>query len=154
MFAQYLTWRWIFFVNIPLCALAAWMLIRKFHEPVRPRVRRQIDYLGSVSLTIGCTLLILGLLEGGQAWAWNSATSIAILAGGALLIAMFVAVQRRAAEPVLPLWVFTRRVLLASAVIALLVGAVLLGLTTYVPDVRADRAGHRVRWSPGSRWPP
>ena len=46
---------------------------------------------------------------------------------------MFIAVQRRAAEPVLPLWVFTRRVLLASAVIALLVGAVLLGLTTYVP---------------------
>ena len=133
VFAQYLTWRWIFFVNIPLCALAAWMLIRKFHEAVRPRVRRQIDYLGSASLTIGCTLLILGLLEGGQAWAWNSATSIAILAGGALLIAMFVAVQRRAADPVLPLWVFTRRVLLASAVIALLVGAVLLGLTTYVP---------------------
>src|SRR6478736_6753076 len=54
VFAQYLTWRWIFFVNIPLCALAAWMLIRKFHEAVRPRVRRQIDYLGSASLTIGC----------------------------------------------------------------------------------------------------
>ncbi len=133
VFAQYLTWRWIFFVNIPLCGLAAWMLIRKFREPARPRVRRQIDYLGSASLTIGCTLLILGLLEGGQAWAWNSRTSIAILSGGALLIALFVAVQRRAAEPVLPLWVFTRRVLLASAVIALLVGAVLLGLTTYVP---------------------
>ncbi len=133
LFAQYLTWRWIFFVNIPLCALAAWMLVRKFNEPLRPRVRRQIDYLGSASLTIGCTLLILGLLEGGQAWAWDSGISIAILAGGALLIALFVAVQRRAAEPVLPLWVFTRRVLLASAVIALLVGAVLLGLTTYVP---------------------
>ena len=133
LFAQYLTWRWIFFVNIPLCALAAWMLIRRFHEPVRPKVRRQIDYLGSASLTIGCTLLILGLLEGGQAWAWNSSASIAILAGGAVLIAMFVAVQRRAPEPVLPLWVFTRRVLLASALIALLVGAVLLGLTTYVP---------------------
>ena len=133
LFAQYLTWRWIFFVNIPLCALAAWMLIRRFHEPERPKVRRQIDYLGSASLTIGCTLLILGLLEGGQAWAWNSPVSVAILAGGAVLIALFVAVQRRAPEPVLPLWVFTRRVLLASAFIGLLVGAVLLGLTTYVP---------------------
>lgn len=133
LFSQYLTWRWIFFVNIPLCALAAWMLIRRFHEPVRERVKRKIDYLGSITLTAGCTLLILGLLEGGQQWAWNSPTSIAILASGGLLIGVFVAVQRRAAEPVLPLWVFTRRVLLASAVIALLVGAVLLGLTTYVP---------------------
>src|SRR5664280_699920 len=133
LFAQYLTWRWIFFVNIPLCALAAWMLIRRFHETVRPRVRRRIDYLGSITLTAGCTLIILGLLEGGQAWAWNSATSILVLASGAVLIAIFIAVQRRAADPVLPLWIFSRRVLLASAVVALLVGAVLLGLTTYVP---------------------
>jgi EmrB/QacA subfamily drug resistance transporter len=132
LFAQYLTWRWIFFVNIPLCGLAAWMLIRRFHESVT-RVRHRIDYLGSISLTAGCTLLILGLLEGGQAWAWNSGTSIAVLATGAALIAVFIVVQRRVPEPVLPLWVFTRRVLLAGAVIALLVGAVLLGLTTYVP---------------------
>jgi len=133
LFSQYLTWRWIFFVNIPLCALAAWMLIRRFHESAQPRARRRIDYLGSITLTSGCTLIILGLLEGGQAWAWNSGTSIAILGGGAALIAIFIAVQLRADEPVLPLWVFTRRVLLASAVVALLVGAVLLGLTTYVP---------------------
>jgi Na+/melibiose symporter-like transporter len=113
--------------------LAAWMLIRRFHEPVRPKVRRQIDYLGSATLTVGCSLIILGLLEGGQAWAWNSGTSIAILTIGVLLIGVFVAVQRKVAEPVLPLWIFTRRVLVASAVIALLVGAVLLGLTTYVP---------------------
>lgn len=133
LFAQYLTWRWIFFVNIPLCALAAWMLIRRFHEPVRAKVRRKIDYVGSITLTAGCTLLILGLLEGGQQWAWASPTSIAILASGAVLIAIFIAVQRKVPEPVLPLWVFTRRVLLSSAVIALLVGAVLFGLTTYVP---------------------
>jgi EmrB/QacA subfamily drug resistance transporter len=133
LFAQYLTWRWIFFVNIPLCALAAWMLIRRFHETVRPRVRRRIDYLGSVTLTVGCTLIILGLLEGGQAWAWYSSMSFLILASGAILIAIFIAVQRRVPDPVLPLWIFGRRVLLASAVVALLVGAVLLGLTTYVP---------------------
>ena len=133
LFAQYLTWRWIFFVNIPLCALAAWMLIRRFHETVRPRVRRRIDYLGSVTLTAGCTLIILGLLEGGQAWAWNSVTSVLVLSSGAMLIAIFIAVQRRATDPVLPLWIFNRRVLVASAVVALLVGAVLLGLTTYVP---------------------
>ena len=132
VFSQYLSWRWIFLVNIPLCGLAAWMLMRRFHESVT-RVHHRIDYLGSASLTIGCTLLILGLLEGGQAWAWNSAAGIGVLAVGLALIGLFVMVQRRAAEPVLPLWVFTRRVLLASAAVALLVGAVLFGFTTYIP---------------------
>src|SRR6478609_2861928 len=132
VFSQYLTWRWLFIINIPLCLLAGWMLSSRFHETVH-RVSHRIDYLGSVTLTSGATLLILGLLEGGQAWSWWSAPSVAVLGGGVLLIAVFLVVQRRAAEPVLPLWVFTRRVLTASAVVALLVGAVLLGMTTYVP---------------------
>ena len=132
VFSEWLTWRWLFIINIPLCLLAGWMLGRRFHERVQ-RVTHCIDYLGSVTLTAGAALLILGLLEGGQAWAWTSAPSLAVLGGGAVLIAIFLVVQRRAAEPVLPLWVFSRRVLVASAVIATLVGAVLLGLTTYVP---------------------
>ncbi len=132
VFSEWLTWRWLFIINIPLCLLAGWMLGRRFHERVQ-RVTHRIDYLGSVTLTAGAALLILGLLEGGQAWAWTSAPSLAVLGGGAVLIAIFLVVQRRAAEPVLPLWVFSRRVLVASAVIATLVGAVLLGLTTYVP---------------------
>ncbi len=132
VFSQWLTWRWLFIINIPLCLLAGWMLSRRFHETVH-KVSHRIDYLGSISLTGGATLLILGLLEGGQAWAWWSVPSVAVLGVGSLLIAVFLVAQRRAAEPVLPLWVFTRRVLTASAVIALLVGAVLLGMTTYVP---------------------
>lgn len=132
VFSEWLTWRWLFIINIPLCLLAGWMLARRFHENVH-RVTHRIDYLGSITLTVGAALLILGLLEGGQAWAWTSAPSVAVLGGGAALLAVFLVVQQRAAEPVLPLWVFTRRVLVASAVIATLVGAVLLGLTTYVP---------------------
>ena len=66
-----LDWRWLFIINIPLCVLAGWMLVRRFHEKVH-RVTHRIDYLGSVTLTVGAALLILGLLEGGQAWAWTS----------------------------------------------------------------------------------
>ncbi len=132
VFSEWLTWRWLFIINIPLCLLAGWMLVSHFRENVRP-VSHRIDYLGSITLTVGATLLILGLLEGGQAWAWWSVPGVVVLGAGALLIVAFLMLQRRAAEPVLPLWVFSRRVLAASAVIALLVGAVLLGLTTYVP---------------------
>ncbi|QSE90374.1 MFS transporter [Rhodococcus pseudokoreensis] len=132
LFSEYLSWRWIFFVNIPLCLLAAVMLIRNFDEK-RVRTRRSVDYAGAGILAVGATLLILGLLEGGQAWAWSSPVSLGIFAAGFVFLIAFVLVERRAAEPVLPLWVFTRRVLAASSLVSLLVGAIVLGLTTYVP---------------------
>ncbi|MDT2003772.1 MFS transporter [Rhodococcus opacus] len=132
LFSEYLSWRWIFFVNIPLCLLAAVMLIRNFDE-TRVRTRRSVDYAGAGVLAVGATLLILGLLEGGQAWAWSSPISLSIFAAGLVFLIVFVLVERRATEPVLPLWVFTRRVLAASSLVSLLVGAIVLGLTTYVP---------------------
>lgn len=132
VFSEWISWRWIFFVNIPMCFLAGYMLLRKFHEKVIRKPHR-IDYLGSVLLTVGCSLLILGLLEGGQNWAWDSPVGIGIFVVGLLALAGFVQAERRAAEPVLPLWIFRRRVLVGGSAVALSVGAVLLGLTSYVP---------------------
>jgi EmrB/QacA subfamily drug resistance transporter len=132
VFASLGIWRGIFLVNIPLCLVAGWMLARSFHENIEP-VKHRVDYLGAGLLTVSLTLLILGALEGGQAWAWDSAVSIAVFAGGALLFAAFVLVERRAAEPVLPQWVVSRRLLATTAMIAFGVGAVMLGLTSYVP---------------------
>ncbi len=132
VFSEYLTWRWIFFVNIPLCALAAWMLLRNLQENVE-RKQHRLDYTGAALLTTGSALLILGLLEGGEAWPWLSYAGLGVPAAGVLLIAAFVFVERRAAEPVLPLWVFQRRLLLTIGLVSLGVGAVLIGLTSYVP---------------------
>jgi MFS family permease len=125
-------WRGIFLVNIPLCLLAGWMLLRTFHENV-DRASHKVDYLGAGLLTASLTLIILGALEGGQAWGWTSAISVAVFAGGALLFAVFILVERRAAEPVLPPWVVSRRLLATTALISFGVGAVMLGLTSYVP---------------------
>jgi MFS family permease len=125
-------WRGIFLVNVPLCLLAGWMLIRKFHENIE-RTTHRVDYLGAVLLTLSLSLIILGALEGGQAWAWNSPMSIAVFATGAVLLAVFLLVERRAAEPVLPPWVVSRRLLATTAFISFGVGSVVLGLTSYVP---------------------
>ncbi|MEV5050224.1 MFS transporter [Arthrobacter sp. LAR12-1-1.1] len=132
VFATLGIWRGIFLVNIPLCLVAGWMLVRSFHENIE-RVKHRVDYLGAGLLTVSLTLLILGALEGGQAWAWNSAISSAVFAGGALLFAAFVLAERRAAEPVLPPWVVSRRLLATTAMVAFGVGAVMLGITSYVP---------------------
>ena len=132
VFASLGIWRGIFLVNIPLCLVAGWMLVRSFHENIEP-VKHRVDYLGSGLLTVSLTLLILGALEGGQAWAWDSGISDAVFAGGAFLFVAFILVERRAAEPVLPSWVVSRRLLATTAMVAFGVGAVMLGITSYVP---------------------
>ena len=140
LFAEFLTWRWIFFVNIPLCFIAAWMLIRNYHETVE-RKRHRIDIAGAVVLTVGLTLLILAVLEGGQAWDWNSWQSIGAFALAAVLLVAFVLIERRAAEPVLPLWLFSRRLIVTTSLISFGVGAALIGLTSYVPTFLEISAG-------------
>ncbi len=132
VFAQLGLWRWIFLVNVPLCLLAGGLIMRNFHETVERR-EHHVDYLGAVMLTSGMTLAILGVLEGGQAWAWSSPTSIAVFAAGAALLGAFVLVERRAAEPILPPWVLRRRLLATTTALALGVGVILIGLTSYVP---------------------
>lgn len=137
VFSEYASWRWIFFINIPLCLVAAASIGLRFHERLEKR-RTQIDYAGASVLTIALTLLILGLLEGGQAWAWASPQSIAVLAGGLVLLAAFVVIERRAADPVVPLQLLRIRLLVTTNLVAACVGAILIGLSSYVPTFVQD----------------
>ncbi len=132
VFSEYVSWRWIFFINLPLGGLAALMLWRSFHEQVTRR-RHDLDLMGAGLLTVGCSLVILGLLEGGVAWDWSSPLSFAVFAVGGLALVAFVFAERRAAEPVLPLWVFSRRVLVGGNLASMAIGVVLIGLSSYVP---------------------
>jgi EmrB/QacA subfamily drug resistance transporter len=140
VFAELGLWRWIFFVNVPLCLLAGVLIARNLRETVERR-EHHIDYLGALTLTSGMTLVLLGVLEGGQAWAWTSPTSIAVFAAGAALLVAFALVERRAAEPVLPLWVLRRRLLATTTLLSLGVGVILIGLTAYVPTYLTNALG-------------
>jgi EmrB/QacA subfamily drug resistance transporter len=134
VFSEALTWRWIFFVNLPLGLAAAWMLWRRFSETPRPAAARpRIDYAGTVLLLLGTVALLVALLEGGVLWGWASPVSIGLFVGSVVLLVAFVVVERRAAEPVLPLWVFRHRVVGGAMLVSLVVGVMLLGLTSYVP---------------------
>lgn len=132
VFSDYASWRWIFFVNLPIGAIAAWMLWRRFEERVERR-RHRIDVAGSVSLAVGFSLLIVALLEGGARWGWTSAPTLGMIAVGLALLVAFGFIERRAEEPIIPAWVFGRRVLVGGNLSAFLVGALLIGLTSYVP---------------------
>ncbi|WP_246595041.1 MFS transporter [Actinoplanes auranticolor] len=140
VFSEWASWRWIFFVNIPICLLAGVMILRRFHERVE-RQRPAVDYRGAALLAAGLTLVILGVLEGGQAWAWTSPTGIAVLGIGVILLVAFGFVERSAPDPVLPLWIFRRRLLLSSGFLAVGVGAILLGLSSYIPVYAQEALG-------------
>jgi multidrug resistance protein len=140
-FSQLLSWRLIFWVNVPLCLLAAAML-RRFDEDVqRRRERPRIDVAGAGLLTVATTLVVLGLLESGRSWAWSSWQTPAVFGAAAALLVGFVLVERVAAEPVIPLWVFRDRVLVVSASLSFLVGGLLLGLSSYVPTLGQEVLG-------------
>src|SRR3954452_18872759 len=132
LFSQYASWRWIFVVNLPVGAAAAWLLVRAYRETIT-RTDRSIDVAGTLALVAGWSRVLLGLLEGGVAWAWDSPLGIGVLAVGVLCLVAFVLVARRAADPVVPLWVFRRPVLVGGALAQLGVGALLIGLDSYVP---------------------
>jgi MFS family permease len=141
VFSEYISWRWIFFVNVPVAGAAMWMLMKHFHETVERR-RHRIDYLGTALLTVGCTAVILALLEGGEAWAWRSATTAALIGIGIVTLCAFGLVERVAAEPVVPPWIMSRRILVAGNLTSLAVGALLIGLTSFLPTFAQGVLGH------------
>jgi EmrB/QacA subfamily drug resistance transporter len=140
IFSELNAWRWVFFINIPLCLIAGWLVIRGLKEQVERR-RHRIDYAGAILLTFGLGAIILGVLEGGHAWAWDSATSFALFAGGTVLLVAFGLVERRAAEPVLPLRLFRRPIIAVSVGLGLVLGIALIGLTEYIPTYLQVGAG-------------
>ncbi len=132
VFSQFVSWRWIFIVNIPLCLIAGWAIFRSYHEQVEKR-RHRIDYLGAGLLTVGLTAVILALLEGGNAWAWLSVPSVLSFAVGFAGLTGFVFVERRAAEPVVDLTILARPLILTTTLVSLGVGALMIGVTSFVP---------------------
>lgn len=138
VFSEFVSWRWIFFVNVPLCVLAVVLLLRNYHETAVVRTKHRIDFAGGVTLTVGLTALLLALLEGGEAWGWLSWQSITVFAGAGVFLTAAVVVELRAEEPIL---LFRRRLVLTTTLVSAGVGAVLIGLTSYVPNFLQRTAG-------------
>lgn len=141
VFSQLDAWRWIFLVNIPICALAAWLIWQRYHEHGFQPVRARIDLLGAFLVVATSTLALFGILEGGTAWEWLSVPSMALVGGAGLLFACFIMVERRAADPIVPLDLFRHRAVSASSVGSFAIGAALAGINTFVPIFLQISAG-------------
>jgi multidrug resistance protein len=146
--AAYADWRWIFLVNLPIGAVALWLIVRHLHEPqrdVRPEdepataTRARVDWAGALAVFACGGVLLTALVQGGVAWPWLSAPSMALFGTGLVLVAVVVLVERRAAEPIIPGWVWRRRTIaavnLALGALGLLMVAPTVFLPTYAQSV-------------------
>jgi EmrB/QacA subfamily drug resistance transporter len=132
VFVDNLSWRWIFYINVPIGAIALVVVASQVPGQLS-RVHHKIDYLGTVVLSLAATSLILLTSLGGTTYRWASAPIYILGAAGALLIVAFVLVEQRAAEPVLPLHLFRLRIFSVTSVVGFIVGFAMFGAITYLP---------------------
>ncbi|MFI7007231.1 DHA2 family efflux MFS transporter permease subunit [Streptomyces sp. NPDC050145] len=132
LFTEHLSWRWVFYVNLPIGVVALAVIAAALHIPVRARKHR-IDYLGTFLIASVATCLVLVASLGGTTWDWGSAQIVGLAVLGVLLAVVFVFVEFRAAEPVLPMKLFRVRTFTLSAVISFVVGFAMFGAMTYLP---------------------
>ncbi len=131
-FTTNLSWRWIFYVNLPIGVLALGVLAATL--PSRSeRVHYRVDYRGAALLAVALSVIVLLCTLGGTSYGWGSPFIIALGAAAVILLVVFVAVERRAAEPVLPPRLFANRVFSVTSAIGLVVGFALFGSVTYLP---------------------
>jgi len=132
VFVDNLSWRWIFYINVPIGLLALAVVASQVPGKLR-RVHHTIDYLGTIVLSLAATSLILLTSLGGTTYPWRSTPIYVLGVAGVLLIGLFVLVERRAAEPILPLHLFRLRTFWVTSVVGFIVGFAMFGAITYLP---------------------
>ena len=132
IFVDQLSWHWIFYINIPIGAVALAVVAIQVPGNLR-RVHHVIDYLGATVLIFSASFLVLFTSLGGTTYPWGSPTIIALGVAGAVLLVIFIVVERRAIEPVLPLHLFSNRGFSVTSLVGFIVGFAMFGAITYLP---------------------
>ncbi|GAC1365263.1 MAG: MDR family MFS transporter [Ktedonobacteraceae bacterium] len=132
LIVDHFSWRWVFFINVPFGLISALLLALFLKEHVE-RTKHHLDYIGTLTLTGGIVALLFAFLQGGTNWAWISVPSIALFAATIILIGAFIYQERRAAEPILPLTLFSNRIIVISSLGGVILGVIMFGITSYVP---------------------
>jgi EmrB/QacA subfamily drug resistance transporter len=126
------SWRWIFYLNVPF-GIASALMVQRYLRDEPERHEHKLDILGTVTLTAGITLLLVGLIEGPSAWGWSDPRTLAVFAGTVVSLVVFFWQEMRAPEPMLPLSLFRDRLIAVSSMGNVILGALLFSITAYVP---------------------
>jgi len=131
-FVDNLSWRWIFYVNLPVGAIALAVIAFAFHTRV-DKQRHAMDYLGAALLAGTLSSIVLFTSLGGTTWAWGSPQIIILIALSIVLLPLFLLVESRASEAILPLSLFRNRTFSVTSAVGFIVGFALFGAITYLP---------------------
>ena len=131
-FVDHLSWRWIFYVNLPVGAVALTVIAFAFHARV-DKQRHAIDFLGAALLAGTLASVVLFTSLGGTTWAWGSPKIIGLIVLSVVFLPLFVLAESRAAEPILPLSLFRNRTFAVTSAVGFIVGFALFGAITYLP---------------------
>lgn len=130
LLTDHFSWRWVFFVNVPVGIVASVMIGRFLREPENDDVSSgRVDFLGGVVLILTLVLLLVGVMETG----WTGQTRLALVGGALVGLIVFVQIERRVEDPIIPLGLFRNRIFLASFVTGLLAGMAMFGAITFIP---------------------
>jgi EmrB/QacA subfamily drug resistance transporter len=131
-FVDNLTWRWIFYINIPLGIVALVVTTSALRLPFNRRDHK-IDFLGATLMTGAVFSLVLAMSWGGIEYAWSSPVIVGLVGASAILTGLFILAERRAEEPILPLHLFNNSIFSLVAVIMLLLGSMMFGASAFLP---------------------
>jgi EmrB/QacA subfamily drug resistance transporter len=140
LLTDHATWRWIFLINIPVGALALGVVLVAMKIPRSSRQPR-IDVMGSLAMIVASSSVLLALVWGGNQYPWGSVQVLGLLAVSGVLCLVFIAAERRAPEPIIPLGLFRNRVFAASIASGPVVGASMYVVTVYIPIYVQQVAG-------------
>jgi MFS family permease len=148
LLTDHVSWRWVFYINLPLGIVAMALIASALPHTRRQGRRPVIDYAGLAFFTASVSALLLGVLEAGRVASWAGLDVVGLLILSAASLVAFVVVERRAAEPIVPLRLFGRRMVLAAATTGFLAGMAMFGAISFVPlylqvvsDMSATAAG-------------
>ncbi|WP_026690257.1 MDR family MFS transporter [Alteribacter aurantiacus] len=131
-FVDFLTWHWIFYINIPFGLVSMYLIWKNLDEKLEKK-KRSIDFGGAITFIIGAGALLYALLSGGNEIAWNEPLMFILLAVALTFLSVFIFIQFKVKEPMVPFKLFKIRHLLVANTCGLLMGAILIGLTAYLP---------------------
>jgi EmrB/QacA subfamily drug resistance transporter len=129
---DHLSWRWIFYVNVPIGIVALSVIAVAFHARAA-KLRHAMDYVGAALLAALLSSIVLFTSLGGTTWAWGSGRIVALIALSIVLLPAFVWAEHRSDEPILPLSLFRNRTFAATSAVGFIVGFALFGAVTYLP---------------------
>jgi len=128
-----LSWRWVFYVNLPVGVATVTLVALVMVEPLERRRRHRFDWAGLVALLGWSGLLVFALEAGGRDYAWGSPEIVGSFIGSAVLLATFLVIEARAPEPLIPLNLFRIPALRASTIVTLFLGMSMFGVLSFLP---------------------